>query len=373
MSDPPISTNLKKQQPRKIRVLIVDDSPLIRMVLDSMLEDVADIEVVGQASNGQEAVRLTMRLKPDVVTLDIRMPQMDGLEATRHIMNVRPTPIIVVASSVYASDYNIAFKAIEAGALTVIEKPRGLGASDYEAVRAELLSSIRLMAGVKLVVFNKPSTPMASKIGPMTSMLNAMYTRPIQLIAIGSSTGGPAVLMRILSSLPGDFSIPIAIAQHITPTFAPGLADWLKTGSKLQVSVAQEGERVTPGKVLLAPSNMHLTINAGGFVNLDQSAPIKSSRPSATRLFESVAKTFGANSVGIILTGMGDDGVDGLVALSQSGAHVIAQDEDSCIVFGMPKAAIERGIVDEVLSPESIAARLNKLHRHVQTLSRLGH
>lgn len=362
---------LPKNAQRKIRVLIVDDSPLIRTVLEAMLEDVADIEVVGQASNGQEAVRLTVRLKPDVLTLDIRMPQMDGLEATRHIMSVRPTPIIVVANSVYASDYNIAFKAIEAGALTVIEKPRGLGSTDYEAVRAELLTAIRMLADVKLVARRPSSAPKLDKHGPMTGMLNAMVTRPIQVIAIASSTGGPGVLMQILGSLPADFSIPIAIVQHITPTFATGLADWLKTGSNLLVAVAEEGERIIPGKVLVAPSGVHLTITGGGIVRLDPSPPIKSSCPSATRLFESVAQTFGVNSVGIILTGMGDDGVDGLAKLSQLGAHVIAQDEESCVVFGMPKAAIERGIVDEVLSPEGIASRLIKFHRHVQTLARL--
>jgi two-component system chemotaxis response regulator CheB len=295
---------------------------------------------------------------------------MDGLNATRHIMNVIPTPIVVVANSVYSADYNIAFSAIEAGALTVIEKPRGLGTSDYETVRAELLMALRTMSGVKLIR-RMPATVRSDETGPMTSMLLSLYTHSIQVVAIGSSTGGPGVLKQIFSSLPKDFSIPIAVVQHITPAFATGMADWLNSSSNLQVSVPIEGERLMPGKIFMAPAGAHLTIGAGGFIHLDYSEPVKGLRPSASRLFSSVASAFGDDSIGIIMTGMGDDGVDGLVSLSKAGAHVIAQDEVSSVVFGMNKTAIERGIVDEVLSPEGIITRLTKLHRHMQTLSRL--
>jgi two-component system, chemotaxis family, protein-glutamate methylesterase/glutaminase len=354
-------------QPTPIRVLIVDDSLLIRTVLNTMLIDVPGIKVVGQAANGQEAVRMALRLKPHVITMDIRMPKMDGLEATSYIMSVCPTPIVVISSSVYASDYNIAFNAIAAGALTVIEKPHGLGSSDYEAVREQLVTAVRTMAGVPVV--GRPKNPLIdSQIGPMTALLQAMINRPIRVIAIGASTGGPPVLFSILSNLPKDFSIPIMIVQHIMQSFVPSLVDWLNTKSSLPVKVAREGDQLAPSKVFLAPGNFHLTVHNQGVMHLDNSALIQGQRPSATRLFQSVAETYKADAVGILLTGMGEDGVDGLLAMSQAGAHVIAQDQASSSVFGMPKAAIDRGVVDEVLSPEQTVNRLIKLHNHIKSL-----
>jgi two-component system chemotaxis response regulator CheB len=340
---------------------------LIRTVVSTMLSDVPDIKVVGEASDGQEAVRMAMRLKPHVITMDIRMPQMDGLEATRNIMSLCPTPIVVLSSSVYASDYNIAFKAIAAGALTVIEKPHGLGSSDYEAVREQLLAAVRLMAGVSVVGRPKKTTA-DGQVGPMTALLQAMINRPIRVVAIGGSTGGPPVLFTIFSNLPKDFSIPIIIVQHIMPAFMPSMTDWLNTKSILPVQLAQEGDQLTPGKVFVAPGNVHLTVRPRGILHLDGSDPIGSQRPSATRLFQSIAESFKADAVGIVLTGMGDDGVDGLASMSQAGAYVIAQSQETCSVFGMPKAAIDRGVVDEVLSPNQIVNRLIKLHHHVKSL-----
>jgi two-component system chemotaxis response regulator CheB len=354
-------------QPDLIRVLIVDDSVLIRTVINTMLIDVPGIKVVGQAVDGQEAVKMALRLKPHVITMDIRMPHMDGLEATRHIMSVCPTPIIVLSSSVYASDYNIAFNAITAGALTVIEKPHGLGATDYEAVREQLLMAVRLMAGVSVVGRPKRSASDA-QVGPMTALLQAMINRPIRVVAIGASTGGPPVLMSILGNLPKDYSIPIVIVQHIMPAFVPSMADWLNTKSSLPVRLVQEGDQLTPGKVFVAPGNVHLTVRPRGILHLDGSEPIGGQRPSATRLFQSIAETFKTDAVGILLTGMGEDGVDGLAAMSEAGAHVIAQNKETCSVFGMPKAAIDRGIVDEVLAPDQIINRLIKLHHHVKSL-----
>ncbi len=351
-----------------IRVLLVDDSPLICEILAAMLEDVPDIRVVGQANNGQDAIRMAIRLKPDVITMDIRMPKMDGLEATRQIMNLQPTPIIVLSSAVYATDYNIAFNAIGAGALTVIEKPKGLGVQDYDIVRAEMITAIRTMSGVK-VIGRRDNLTRKDGIGPMTAMLYAYFNRPIKVVAVASSTGGPPALMELFSNLPKDFSIPIIVVQHILPAFIQALVEWLGTRSTLPVSIAAEGDKLTPGKILIAPVGLHLTITPGGVVHLDTAPPIKGQRPSANRMFESIAKTIGANSIGIIMTGMGDDGVDGLEQLGKAGAHVIAQDEASCVVYGMPKEAVKRGIVDEILSPEEIVVRLTKLHSHMQSLA----
>jgi two-component system chemotaxis response regulator CheB len=356
----------KSRLSRPIRVLIVDDSLLIRTTLATMLADEKDIQVVGEASTGQEAVRMTMRLHPDVLTMDIRMPKMDGLEATRYIMRLKPTPIIVVASSVYSTDYNIAFNAIEAGALTVIEKPKGLGMQDYATVREQLVTSIRTMAGVT-VVGRREAAAVSDNIGPMTAMLQALFKRMIHVVAIATSTGGPAVMKQILSRLPDDFCIPITVVQHITPGFAQGLAEWLNSSTGLSVRIAKEGDKLAPRQVLISPAETHMLVNPGGIIHLDDSPPVRGQRPSATLMFESVAKAFGASAIGVILTGMGEDGSDGLEHLSNAGAHIIAQDEASSAVFGMPRVAIERGFVDEVLPPEGIAVRLNKLHRHMQS------
>jgi len=353
---------------RVTRVLLVDDSPMISKLLAAMLEDMPDIQVVGQAADGQEAIRMAMRLRPDVITMDIRMPRMDGLEAIRHIMRVHPTPIVVVSSSVYASDYNTAFNAIEAGALTVIEKPKGLGVQDYEAVRDQLITAVRTMSGVT-VVSRYEGMPRTDGIGPRTALLHAYFVRSVQAIAIAASTGGPPVLMQIFSSLPQDFSMPIIVVQHILPAFVQGFTEWLNSRANLQVSIAREGDQLAPGKVLIAPGEAHLTVMADKTIRLVHSEPVNGQRPSATPMFESVAKVFRSSAIGIVLTGMGEDGADGLEKLGKAGAHIIAQDEASSVVFGMPKAAIQRGIVDEILSPEQIILRLTKLHRHLQSLS----
>jgi two-component system chemotaxis response regulator CheB len=343
-----------------IRVLVVDDSTVVRQVLVSMLETVPGFEVVGQARDGEEAVRLTARLRPDVITMDIRMPRLDGLEAIRQIMSSTPTPIVVVAASVYEPDRNIAFSAIEAGALTVVEKPSGISSEAYESARDQLVTTIRLMSDVQVVTLRpgrradvKPPDRQAGKVDAAGApSINA------ELIAIAASTGGPGVLREIFRVLPGDLSIPIVTVQHITPGFAQGFAQWLDGETELQVSLAKDGERLEAGRVLIAPDDAHLTVAQGRIVRLDNSEPVKGQRPSATRLFDSVAKVYGAASVGVVLTGMGDDGADGLQNLRQSGGHVIAQDEASCVVFGMPKAAIERGFVDRVMSPDKIASVL---------------
>ncbi len=348
-----------------IRVLIVEDSLVISTLLASMLEGAPDIEVVGQATTGQEAVRQALRLRPDVITMDIRMPQMDGLEATRQIMRVQPMPIVVVSSSVYAADYNIAFNAIEAGALSVIEKPQGLGVDDYDRVRDQLLSAIRSLAGAQLLQ-RRAVTLSSSDIGPLTALLHTYFMRSVQVVAIAASTGGPPVLMQILQALPADFAIPIVIVQHILPAFVPGLVEWLNTRSGVRVTPASHGVRLQPGMAYLAPGDTHVTLAPDRSLALDHSEPIQGQRPSATRLFQSVARVCGASAIGVVLSGMGEDGVEGLAAMSRAGAHIIAQSEATATIFGMPKAAIDRRIVDETLGPAEIVMRLIKLHRFMQ-------
>jgi two-component system chemotaxis response regulator CheB len=351
------------------RVLIVDDSPLIKTLLKEMLNGLPDVQVVGEAANGQDAIRMALRLHPNIITMDIRMPQMDGLEATRQIMSIEPIPIIVVSSSVYSADYNIAFNAIEAGALTVIEKPKGLDEKNYDLVREQLISSIRSLSGIRLIQRTNKTADRPANIGPMTAMLHSIMLRSVQAIAIATSTGGPPVLAQILSALPDDFSIPILIVQHNLPSFMPALVEWLGTRTKIPLSVANDGARMENGHIYIAPGDKHLTVTQDRVLHIDQSPPVNGYRPSANRLFKSAAEAFGKNVVGIVLTGMGDDGADGLAEMARVGSHIIAQDQATSVVFGMPKAAIDRKIVDEILSPDEIVIRLTKLHQFLKSSS----
>ena len=347
------------EQGKVIRVLVVDDSPVVRQILVSMLQSEPGLVVVGEASDGMDASRQAARLRPDVITMDIRMPRLDGLGAIKQIMSVVPTPIVVVTRSVYDSDLNVAFHAVEAGALTVVEKPKGLSASAYEAVRDQLVTTVRLMSEVQVVTIR----PTDQSTGRVVRDAESLFWSgaDIKLIAIGSSTGGPGILRQILSALPGDMSIPILIVQHITPNFSQGFAHWLNSSTELQVSLAEEAERIAPGRVLIAPEHAHMLVRPGGIIRLDRSPPVQGLRPSANVLFDSVARAYGDAAVGVILTGMGEDGADGLQHLREAGGYVLAQDEASCVIFGMPKAAIDRGVVDRVLSPDDVAATLNRL------------
>lgn len=345
-----------------VRVLVVDDSPVMRTILISMLEETPGFTVVGQAADGQEAVHMTAELRPDVVTMDIRMPRLNGLEATRQIMTSTPTPIVVVTTSIYEADLNVAFSAVAAGALTVVEKPQGLDPASYDLTREQLAAAIRLVAGVRLVALrpgaHPPTSPEIRQRGQTGKL-----TLPVEIVAIAASTGGPGTLKRILGALPETMTFPIVIVQHIAPGFAQGFAHWLDTVTPLKVALATDGERVAPGKVLIAPDDSHLTVSPGGIIRLEQSPPIKGLRPSATRLFDSVVQTYRSAAVGVVLTGMGDDGADGLEKLHAAGGYVIAQNEDSCVVFGMPQVAIERGVVDRVSAPEEIAEALSRFSK----------
>ena len=350
-----------------IRVLVVDDSQTMRDILISMLHEAPDLQVIGEAHDGVEAVALTASLRPDVITMDIRMPRLNGLEATRQIMSTTPTPIIVVANNIYEADMNIAFNAAAVGALTVVEKPHGLDPASYQTIRQQLITTVQLMADVQVVALAPSEQALLRPVASATPALQ--LTTPCDVIAIAASAGGPGVLREILQNLPADWSIPIVIVQHITRGFAQGFAHWLDSATLLQVALAQAGEALTPGRVLLAPEDRHLTVTPGNIVQLDQTPPLNGVRPSATRLFDSVATVYGSAAVGVILSGMGEDGVDGLQHLHDAGGHVIAQNEESCIVFGMPKVAIERGFADRVLAPNEIIKALLQLDRYRKSLT----
>ncbi len=346
-----------------IRVLIVDHSPALRHLTRNILEGDPELRVVGEAGNGQAALALCDQLQPDIVTMDVRTLQADGYLAIRRIMAESPRPIVVLADTGSDPDLTNGFKALEAGALMVVGKPHGLPGSDAEADK--FIAQVKAMAGVKVVrrrwwLFGQKEQRTRNR-GLVRSPLPLV--RKPQLIAMGASTGGPLALQGILGQLPGDLPVPVVVVQHISRGFVSGLACWLDTTTPLRVKVAESGEPLRPGTVYLAPDDRHLLVTQDHIVRLEASPPVDGHRPSVTALFQSVAQSYGAAAVGVLLTGMGSDGAWGLKALHDAGAHTIAQDEGSSIVFGMPQRGIALGVAHEVWPLEQIAGRLNELVR----------
>ena len=340
-----------------IRVLIVDDSTTVRYVLQTILESDPEIKVVGFAGNGQDAVRRAGELRPDVITMDVQMPGIDGIEATRLIMEQSPTPIVVISAHNSDPALTISFNALQAGAVQVIDKPVNALTPDAANERASLIATIKLMSEVRVVRRRfgaARSTPPAPIEPPATR-------RAAELVAIGASTGGPAALNTILSTLPADFPAPILIVQHITAGFTSGLVTWLGRGCALPVCTAQADERVRPGVIYVAPDDRHLTVGATGRLCLDAGELVNHVRPAVNVLFDSVARVFGPAAVGVLLTGMGEDGARGLRAIRQRGGVTIAQDEATSVVYGMPKAAAEMEACSTILPLDQIAAYLTRI------------
>ena len=339
-----------------IRVLIVEDSATARLLLTEILNSDPEIRVIGTAANGEEGVQQALFLKPDLITMDIRMPRMDGFEATRRIMETCPTPIVVVSASVESSDLHITFNAIQAGALEVIEKPAGVYHHDFEAIRERLITTVKLMAEVKVI--RRRQRRLTETIS--TATLTPRSQRSIALLAIGASTGGPAALRTLLKTLPPDFQLPIVVVQHMSVGFLSGLVSWLQLESPLQLRVAEDGNRISPGEVYFAPDDYHLVFTSRDILGLNQVPPVSHVRPSATVLFNSIAKIYGAEAAALLLTGMGDDGAHGLKAIHDLGGLTMAQDEASCVVYGMPKVAVELGAADHILPVDRMVSTLLK-------------
>ncbi len=340
-----------------IRVLVADDSATARALLVQILGADPEIQVVGEARDGLEAVELTRKLRPDLITMDFHMPRMDGLEATREIMITVPTPIVIVTGSTRFQDVQKSIDMLRLGALDVLNKPVGPRSATFAKESARLLASVKAMSQVKVVRHWRPTMEARNVLAKPTVWPSIGHER-MRVVAIATSTGGPAALQRLFSSLPGDFAVPILVVQHITVGFTSGLATWLDSSTSLKVKVAESGEVLAPGTVYLAADHHHLGVADDRTILLSSAAPIAGFRPSGTFLFDSVARSFGPSAVAVILTGMGEDGVSGLRAIRAAGGRVIAQDEASSVVFGMPGAAIASGLVDTVLSIDSIAAQL---------------
>jgi two-component system chemotaxis response regulator CheB len=316
-----------------VRVLIVDDSPFIREVLRAVLTRDPDIEIVGEASDGKRAERMVMELRPDVVTMDLIMPLVGGMEAIRSIMTRCPTPIVVI-SDAQSDVRRLAMHAIEAGAIDTFSKPR---AGFDEATAERLVALVRSAAQVRVRQRWERSRP------PHQSQ-RALERRigKAAFIGIVASTGGPQTLQRLLAKLPPHTTAPIAIVQHTSVGFTKALAAWLAASAGIPVTIARDRQHVSAGRIVLAPDDAHLEIAAGGEVRLHHGPRINGHRPSGTLLLRSLAHTFGPAAVGVILTGMGDDGAEGAHELEERGGLVMIENPRTAILEGMPRAAIQR-------------------------------
>jgi two-component system chemotaxis response regulator CheB len=336
-----------------IRVLVAEDSVTSRELMVALLRADPDIQVVGEAKNGVEALELAKSLRPSVITMDIHMPRLNGFEATKAIMREIPTPVVIVSGSVDPTEVATSMHALQAGALALLPKPRGPDHPGFEAEGRELVRTIKAMAGVKVIRHWAPRIEHEPHAPP------APADRP-RIVALAASTGGPAALQQILSRLPPRFSLPIVVVQHIAAGFGAGFAHWLDTVSSLRVRMVQEPERLEPSTVYLAPEDRHLGVEAGLAV-VSEAPAIGGFRPSASYLFHSVARVYGPSALAVVLTGMGEDGVDGLRAVKAARGRVVAQDEESSVVFGMPGVAVAAGLADRVVP-------LGKIADHIQEL-----
>lgn len=346
-----------------IRLLVVDDSPTVRELLVAILDAEPDFQVVGQARDGLEAIAMAVRLRPDLITMDVRMPGCDGLEATKEIMARAPVPILIVSSGASDQEVQLSLDATRAGGLMVMAPPGDPHAPGFEARREQLIAMVRAMAGVK-VVRRWPSRDLAERVESAPSRV--AMERTTGIVAMTASTGGPAALQRILMDLPRDFPAPILIVQHIARGFMPGLCGWLEGRCDLRVRIASDGEPLEPRTAYLAPDDFHLGVRGHDRILLSGVPPIGGFRPSASFLFESVARSHGASAVAVVLTGMGRDGVAGLPALRDAGGLVLTQDEASSVVYGMPREARLSGFSDAELPLSHMAGRLVELTLRVR-------
>lgn len=337
-----------------VRVLVADDSPTARDLLVGVLESDPGIRVVGQAANGREAVEMTASLRPDVVTMDVHMPLLDGFEATKAIMAENPTPIIIVSSSARREEVDLSLDATRAGALMVMPTPDNPRSERFEERRAQLVSMVKAMAQVRVVRRWRPKSPGA----PAPPSDDRAGGGRVSVVAVAASTGGPAALQRVFMDLPRDFAAPVLVVQHIASGFVDGLARWLDSRCDLAVKVAEHGEPLRRGTIYVAPDDRHLGVVETGRVELSDRPPIDGFRPSANHLFATAACAHGASVGAVILTGMGRDGVEGLRAVRAAGGRVLAQDRASSVIYGMPGEAVRAGVVDLVLPVQRIASRL---------------
>lgn len=385
---------------KPIRVLLVEDSPVAIIILKRILNSSPDIEVVGTARTGVEGLKMIPLVQPHVICTDLHMPQMNGLEFTEQVMSNCPRPILVISASVQPENEQNVFELLAAGAIDVFPKPKAGITTNYESIKQELITKVRVLSGVSVFTLrrkrhlnplttpgtatkpvsisteNKSLPPLISKVTPAKPTQIITRTTPhdfnpslkedrpkflsqrYRVVTIGASTGGPQALQTILGQLPAKFPVPVICTQHISQGFLQGLVDWLDRECELPVKIASFGEVPQPGHIYFAPEAKHLELDRAGRFVYSSAEPYSGHRPSVTVTFNSIAKYYGRSTVGILLTGMGRDGADGMLTIAQAGGLTIAQDEESCVVFGMPKEAIALGAATHILSVKEIAPML---------------
>ncbi len=355
-----------------IRVLIADDSQMVRSMLSDILGSDPGISIAGLAENGQQAIEQTRSLKPDIVAMDINMPVMGGLEAIERIMSTTPVPILVITD---LDDARIAFSALSKGALDVYHK------SFYsQSMAAELIAKVKLLSKVKVIrhilqkegetnidshpiaqIKNYSPPPLAVKRQETLAVKRQESRKTYQLVAIASSTGGPRALAQIFSEMHTGFPVPIVVAQHVSDGFANGLVEWLDSITPVKVKFAADREPLRKNHVYFAPAGMHITVKSNCRLALTSAPAGDLFHPSCNLLLASAGEAFGAQSLGVILTGMGDDGVEGMRSIRKHGGYTVAQDESTSVVFGMPKVAIDNGLIDKVCPLNEISGLLKQL------------
>jgi len=344
-----------------IKLLIVDDSAFMRKMLLDLFSAEPDFEVIGTARNGQEAVDKVKLMKPDLITMDVEMPIMDGIKALEVIMQDMPTPIVMI-SSLTREGAEATIRALELGAVDFVAKSAGI-VSSISGISNEILAKSRVAVHAKVFrLVGKPKIVSAT-VKPLLQPSITILASDEGILAIGTSTGGPRALQEIITKLPADLPCGVVIVQHMPPGFTKSLSDRLNSLSFVTVKEAEHNDIIRPGLVLIAPGDYHMTVEREGnrkVVKLNQSPAIGGHRPAVDPMMESVAKVYGSKAVGVILTGMGHDGAKGIQAIKQQKGYTIAEDQSTAVVFGMPKSAIELGVVDKVAPLTAIATEIVK-------------
>ncbi|BDA79140.1 chemotaxis response regulator protein-glutamate methylesterase [Leptospira kobayashii] len=336
-----------------IKVLIVEDNPLIQAAYKKALSSVGGIEVVATASNGKEGIQFVHSANPDVIICDLNMPVMDGFEFTKIVMEENPKPILIISDLVQKEDEMNIFKVLQLGAVEVLPKPKVGG--DISLLAEELGRRVKILSGVVVFKKRKPDDLIAAS-RPAAFDLNQKF----KLLVIGASTGGPQAYLEILKDIPAGFPLPIVCIQHISTGFSESLVDWLKQISKLKVEIVKETISLEKGKIYFPLDDHHLVIDSD-HLYVNQDPTIKGHRPSVDVLFKSASKSFQNQVLGVLLTGMGDDGAQGLKEIKDHGGYTIAQDESSSVVYGMPRVASEIGATKEILPLNQITRRILEL------------
>ena len=367
-------------QPKKFRVLVVEDSTFMRRVLETIFNSDDQLQVVGHATDGREAIALAESLKPDVITMDLNMPHMDGLQATAHIMTTNPRPIVVVSSETREGAAKT-LKALELGAIEFVTKPSGGVDLDMQSAKEELIRKVRMAAKVRVVrTASRMVTAVQGagigaaapvqrvRLAPSTPIIPAELRFPVVVLA--ASTGGPATVMRMAPGFTKDFPAAVFLVQHMPAAFTTQYALQLAEFTGVRVKEAEAGESVQPGTLYICPGGQHLRVTPTGRIQLDSTTGrIEGYLPNIDVTMESIAAYAGAMSIAVVLTGMGSDGARGARAIKSAGGVVLAQDEATCVIFGMPAEAIKAGIVDQVLGIDDIYPAIEK---RVLGLSRMA-